>query len=464
MEKNLTTGNIFKTIVYFALPYLLSYFLQTLYGMADLFIIGQFDHVDAITAVSNGSQVMHMLTVIIVGLAMGATVTISRAVGADRKLDAARAIGNTVTLFMAVSILFTLLLLLLVRPIVVLIGIPTEAVTGTTQYLIICFIGIPFITAYNIISSIFRGIGDSKTPMYFVAIACAANIVLDYVFIGFFHMGPSGAALGTTLAQTLSVIIALIFIRHRETGIHLTGKDFRPDPRVMTQILKIGIPVAVQDGCIQVAFIVITVIANHRGLNDAAAVGIVEKVISAVFLVPSSMLAAVSALAAQNIGAGKHDRAAKTLQYSILITSVYGIIISLIVQFTAPHILQAFTGDDTVVLLGTQYPFLYLGLHFCRHPFQLYRIFLCIWKILYWFYPQYHCHYSGPYPGILSGFQIFSLYAVPYGNGSAGRFSAFGSDLPDRLFLVETPCRSWSCIQMQRRFQWKIKNYFLSEK
>ena len=141
MEKNLTTGNIFKTIVYFALPYLLSYFLQTLYGMADLFIIGQFDHVDAITAVSNGSQVMHMLTVIIVGLAMGATVTISRAVGADRKLDAARAIGNTVTLFMAVSILFTLLLLLLVRPIVVLIGIPTEAVTGTTQYLIICCIG-----------------------------------------------------------------------------------------------------------------------------------------------------------------------------------------------------------------------------------------------------------------------------------------------------------------------------------
>ena len=143
--KNLTTGNIFKTIVYFALPYLLSYFLQTLYGMADLFIIGQFDHVDAITAVSNGSQVMHMLTVIIVGLAMGATVTISRAVGADRKLDAARAIGNTVTLFMAVSILFTLLLLLLVRPIVVLIGIPTEAVTGTTQYLIICFIEFPLL-------------------------------------------------------------------------------------------------------------------------------------------------------------------------------------------------------------------------------------------------------------------------------------------------------------------------------
>lgn len=399
MEKNLTTGNIFKTIVYFALPYLLSYFLQTLYGMADLFIIGQFDHVDAITAVSNGSQVMHMLTVIIVGLAMGATVTISRAVGADRKLDAARAIGNTVTLFMAVSILFTLLLLLLVRPIVVLIGIPTEAVTGTTQYLIICFIGIPFITAYNIISSIFRGIGDSKTPMYFVAIACAANIVLDYVFIGFFHMGPSGAALGTTLAQTLSVIIALIFIRHRETGIHLTGKDFRPDPRVMTQILKIGIPVAVQDGCIQVAFIVITVIANHRGLDDAAAVGVVEKIISALFIIPSSMLATVSALSAQNIGAGKGERAYKTLKYGILITSLYGVLISVLVELCAPALVGIFTGDETVIRLGCQYikgyiwDSIFAGAHFC--------------------FSGYFCAYGKSYIGFIHNMASILLVRIP---------------------------------------------------
>lgn len=399
MEKNLTTENIFKTIVYFALPYLLSYFLQTLYGMADLFIIGQFDHVDAITAVSNGSQVMHMLTVIIVGLAMGATVTISRAVGADRKLDAARAIGNTVTLFMAVSILFTLLLLFLVRPIVVLIGIPTEAVTGTTQYLIICFIGIPFITAYNIISSIFRGIGDSKTPMYFVAIACAANIVLDYVFIGFFHMGPSGAALGTTLAQTLSVIIALIFIRHRETGIHLTGKDFRPDPHVMTQILKIGIPVAVQDGCIQVAFIVITVIANHRGLDDAAAVGVVEKIISALFIIPSSMLATVSALSAQNIGAGKGERAYKTLKYGILITSLYGVLISVLVELCAPALVGIFTGDETVIRLGCQYikgyiwDSIFAGAHFC--------------------FSGYFCAYGKSYIGFIHNMASILLVRIP---------------------------------------------------
>lgn len=413
MEKNLTTGNIFKTIVSFALPYLLSYFLQTLYGMADLFITGQFNSVDAITAVSNGSQVMHMLTVIIVGLAMGATVTISRAIGADKKADAARAIGNTVTLFMTVSILFTAVLLCFVRQIIVLIGIPAEAAAGTTSYLIICFIGIPFITAYNIISSIFRGIGDSRTPMYFIAVACAANIILDYIFIGFLHMGPSGAAFGTTLAQTLSVIIALISIRRRETGIHLTKKDFRPDHRVMTQILKIGIPVAVQDGCIQIAFIIITIIANHRGLNDAAAVGIVEKVISAVFLVPSSMLAAVSALAAQNIGAGKHDRADKTLRYSIMITTVYGIIISIIVQFAASHILLAFTADTAVVLLGTQYIRSY--------------IWDCIFAGIHFSFTGYFCAYGKSYIGFIHNMIAIVLVRVP-GSYLASRY------FPDTLF------------------------------
>mgnify|MGYP000035172401 CR=1 FL=1 len=320
MERNLTTGNIGKTIAYFALPYLLSYFLQTLYGMADLFIIGQFDGVDGITAVSNGGQVMHMLTVIIVGLAMGTTVTIGKSVGAG-KLDAASvSIGNTVTFFMGMSVVVMAVLVFLVNPIVTLIGIPAEAVAGTRRYLFVCFLGIPFITAYNVISAIFRGLGDSQSPMYFIAIACVANIVLDYVFIGGLGMGPIGAALGTTLAQTISVIISLIAIRRKETGIHLTKKELRVKRDVLGQILKIGIPVAVQDGCIQVAFIVISVIANHRGLNDAAAVGVVEKLIGMIFIVPSSMLATVSALSAQNIGAGRHDRARKLLYYAILIT------------------------------------------------------------------------------------------------------------------------------------------------
>lgn len=371
MKKDLTTGNVFQTILYFALPYLLSYFLQTLYGMADLYIIGRFNGVAATTAVSIGSQVMHMLTVIIVGLAMGTTVAVGRAIGAKKTDEAALAIGNTVTLFMIVSVVFTLGLLLLLKPIVALISTPQEAVQGTIQYLFVCFIGIPFITAYNIISSIFRGLGDSKSPMYFVAVACVANIGLDYLFIGAMSMGPVGAALGTTLAQTLSVVISLIAIRKKQIGVHLTKEDFRPQVSVMKMLLAIGVPVALQDGFIQVAFIVITIIANQRGLNPAAAVGIVEKFISAAFIVPSSMLATVSALAAQNIGADKHERAAKTLYTAMLITSVYGILIGFVTEAAAEYILGFFTKDAVVIGLGSQYLRAYIwdaflaGFQFC---------------------------------------------------------------------------------------------------
>lgn len=371
MEKNLTTGSVLKTIIYFALPYLLSYFLQTLYGMADLYITGQFNGVDSITAVSNGSQVMHMLTVIIVGLAMGTTVIIGKAIGGNKLDSAGRAIGNTITLFMGIAIVMTIVFLIAAKLIVQLIGVPQEAVAGTVRYLIICFIGIPFITAYNIISSIFRGLGDSKSPMYFIGISCVTNITLDYVFIGLCDLGPSGAALGTVISQTFSVIVAFISIRKRKTGIKLVKEDFIPDRKVLGEILKVGIPVAVQDGCIQVAFIIITVIANHRGLDDAAAVGIVEKMISAIFIIPSSMLATVSALSAQNIGAGKYDRAAKTLKYATMITSVYGVFMAVIMQVLAAPLLALFTKDAAVVVLGTQYmkgyiiDSIFAGVHFC---------------------------------------------------------------------------------------------------
>ena len=370
MEKDLTTGSVLKNIVFFSLPYLLSYFLQTLYGMADLFIIGQFDSVASITAVSVGSQVMHMLTVMIVGLAMGATVTIGKAVGGKQMDQASLAVGNTATLFMGVAGTVMIVLLLLVKPIVAVMSTPAAAVSGTITYLTICFIGIPFITAYNIISSIFRGLGDSKSPMYFIIVACGANILLDYLFIGGLHMGAAGAALGTTLSQTISVIVALYAIRKKQTGIRLQKSDFKLHGSTMGQILQIGIPVALQDGFIQIAFIVITIIANRRGLNEAAAVGIVEKIIGVVFLVPSTMLSSVSALSAQNIGAGKHDRATGTLHYALLITVGYGIVVAIVMQFVSYHVVGLFTDDTVVVRLGDQYLRSYIwdtvfaGIHF----------------------------------------------------------------------------------------------------
>lgn len=370
MEKNLTTGNVFKNIVFFSLPYLLSYFLQTLYGMADLFIIGQFEGTASTTAVSIGSQVMHMLTVMIVGLAMGSTVSIGQSVGANDKKRAAVHIGNTVTLFLSLSVVLTVVLVLLVHPIVNIMSTPTEAVSGTVAYLTICFIGIPFITAYNVISSIFRGLGDSKSPMYFIAVACVANIGLDYLFMGAMRMGPAGAALGTTLAQAISVVFALVVILRRESGISVDKSHFKPKKPVMGNILKIGIPIAVQDGLIQVAFVVITIIANRRGLTDAAAVGIVEKIISFVFLVPSSLLSTVSALGAQNIGAHKPERAVATLRYAICIAVGFGLIVSGLVQVVAEPVVGLFTSDSAVQMAGGQYfrgyiwDCIFAGIHF----------------------------------------------------------------------------------------------------
>ncbi len=373
MENNLTQGNVLKVILKFSLPFFISYFLQTLYGMADLFIIGRFNGVESTTAVSVGSQVMHMLTVMIVGLAMGSTVLIGRAVGADRKKDASCIIGNTIALFTVLSVVLTFVLLAFVKPIVAIMLTPDKAVSGTVSYLTVCFIGIPFITAYNIISSVFRGMGDSKSPMYFIAVACAANIILDYFFIGVLHMGPIGAALGTTISQTLSAVVSLIVISKKQTGISLSLHDLRPSADTIKELLHIGIPVALQDGFIQISFLVITAIANKRGLQDAAAVGVVEKIIGILFLVPSSMLSAVSAICSHNIGAQRYDRAKQTLCYSICIAAGFGLISAVFMQFEAEEALGIFvkSSETGVIYAGSQYLRGYVwdcvlaGIHFC---------------------------------------------------------------------------------------------------
>ena len=375
MENDLTSGSVFRNLVRFSLPYLLSYFLQTLYGLADLFIIGQYEGVASTTAVSVGSQIMHVLTVMLVGLAMGSTVTIGQAVGARDKKRSGTAVGNSFTLFMSLSVVLTLVLLLLRRPIVAVMSTPEEAVEGTIAYLTVCFIGIPFITAYNIISSVFRGLGDSRSPMKFIAIACAANIALDYLFMGALHMGPTGAALGTTLSQAVSVVVSLLFIRRHREALGVSRESFRPNRGVMKKLLAIGFPVAMQDGFIQISFLLITIIVNRRGLIDAAAVGIVEKFMSFMFLVPSSMLSAVSAIGAQNIGAGKPDRAKATLRYAIYMAVGFGVTVSILVQFISEPIVALFTDASAadgaeVVRVGGKYlrgyifDCLFGGIHF----------------------------------------------------------------------------------------------------
>lgn len=420
MERNLTTGSVFKNIVYFSLPYFLSYFLQTLYGMADLFIIGRFGSVADITSVSVGSQVMHFITVMIVGLAMGSTVTISRCVGAKDKKEISRFVGNTITLFMSVSLVITAVFLFLANHIVTFMSTPKEAVSGTASYLLICFAGIPFITAYNIISSIFRGLGDSKSPMYFIAIACVTNIVLDYLFMGVLSMGPTGAALGTTISQAVSVVSALAVILKKDTGIKVKKGDFKPKKNVLGEILKIGIPVSLQDGFIQISFIIITIIANRRGLNDAAAVGIVEKVIGILFLIPSSMSSSVSALAAQNIGAKKFGRARSTMKYAIYIAVGFGIVVAVTTQFFSEQIVGIFGKDREVMVLGGQYlrsyvwDCIFAGIHFCFSGY-----FCAIGKSGISFLHNIIAIITMRIPGVYFTFKLFPTTLLPMGLATA---------------------------------------------
>lgn len=372
MKTDLTQGSMLKNLIKFSLPYLLSCFLQTFYGLTDLFITGQFNGADTITAVSVGSQITHMLTVVIVGLAMGTTVIVGHGVGAKKREKVSKTIGNTVTLFAVFGVFLMLLLIACLEGIVFAVSTPAEAVAQTKDYLLVCFLGIPFITAYNVISSIFRGLGDSKTPMYFVAVAGIINVILDYVFIGPLAMGAMGAAMATVIAQGCSVGLALLAMLRIKLGFVVHLQDFVPEKETMVGILRVGIPIAAQDGFIQISFLVITAIANGRGVEVAAAVGIVEKLISFFFLVPSAMLSSVSAIASQNAGAGQHGQSRKVLRYGICVSVCFGLIIALLCQFGAEELLKLFAGEEPeVVRLGAQYLRAYIfdcavaGIHFC---------------------------------------------------------------------------------------------------
>ena len=383
-SRNLTNGSILGNIVSFSLPYLLSYFLQTLYGLADLFVVGQYCEVSSTTAVSVGSQVMHMLTVIVIGLAMGTTVNTAQSVGANDEQRIRKVVGNTITLFLVFSLVLATGLIGWVDGIVSLMSTPVEAVVETTSYLTICFVGIPFIVAYNIIASIYRGMGDSKTPMYFIAIACVVNIALDYLLIGHFSMGAAGAALATVLSQTVSVVVALMVMGRNRSGIRINRADLKPQREVMSKLLNVGVPVALQDGFVQIGFVVIMIIANQRGVIDAAAVGIVEKFIGILFLVPSAMLSTVSTVCAQNLGAGKIDRAIRTLWMANGIVVGFGTCCAFFFQTYPEMAVSLFTDDAQVIVQGCEYlrgyvwDCVFAGIHFCFSGFFC----ACGWSVV----------------------------------------------------------------------------------
>lgn len=253
-ENTFTQGNIVRGMLRFSIPYLITCFLQTFYGMADLFIVGQFNGAASITAVSVGSQLMHMLTVVIAGFAMGSTVLIGRSVGAGDRRGIAGAVSTTFAVFGALALGLTLLLLVLTFPIVYLLKVPAEAVSEAASYMRICFAGVLFITAYNVVSAIFRGLGDTRRPMYYVAAAGVVNIGLDWLLVGPLGLGAAGAAAATVVSQGISVLLGLIALKkyHKDAFRRSAG----PDREDAGKIVRVGLPIALQEGLIQVSFLV----------------------------------------------------------------------------------------------------------------------------------------------------------------------------------------------------------------
>ena len=354
-ELNLTEGKVLPTLIKFAIPFLLANLLQSLYGAVDLLVVGQFAESAGVSAVATGSQIMQTITGIVIGLTTGGTVLIGQYIGAKKEKDAAETVGTMVILFAAVGIVFTLMMIILARPVSILMHAPAEALIQTVHYVFLCSCGIIFIVGYNMVSGILRGIGDSKTPLYFVLIACISNIIFDLVLVALFKMGAAGAAIATTLSQAISLVLAVIYLSRKGFKFKFTKKHIKFDKKKSMKVINLGMPIALQDALINVSFLVITVIVNSMGLVASAALGVTERIIVFAMLPPMAFSAAIATMTAQNIGAAKVERAKKCLKDGIIISFITGTVICILCQIVPETFAGVFSRDAEVIQSAALY-------------------------------------------------------------------------------------------------------------
>lgn len=357
-EYDFTEGRIFSPLIRFALPVLFALLLQTMYGAADLLIVGKFggELSDTyISAVSTGSQIMQTLTLVITGLAMGVTVYVGEKIGAKKREEAGKIIGSGIFLFGILSVVLTIAMIFAAPLLARLMNAPTEAFEETVSYIVICSAGTLFIMAYNLVGSIFRGIGDSKMPLITVAIACVLNILGDLLLVAVFHMGANGTAFATVFAQAISVALSLLIIRKRELPFSFSIKDIRPNGSHIKAILRLGIPVALQDLLASFSFLAILSIVNDIGLAESASVGVAEKLCGFIMLVPSSFMQSMSSFVAQNMGAEKPQRARKALLCGIVSSLAAGIVIGYFAFFHGELLSGLFADKEEIISGAADY-------------------------------------------------------------------------------------------------------------
>lgn len=352
---NFTEGKIFSPLLKFAIPILLALFLQTMYGAVDLLIVGQFGNAADVSAVSTGSQVMMTITVIITGLTMGLTILIGQKLGEGNSKEAGNVVGSGISIFAIIAIVITVLIVSFASPISTFMHTPKEAFDSTVMYIKVCASGSIFIVAYNIIGGVFRGLGDSKTPLITVGIACVTNIIGDLIFVGIFKMAAMGAALATIMAQAISVILSVIIIKKRGLPFEFSRKSIKFHKGLTSKIIKYGTPIALQDGLVHLSFLVIMIIGNSMGVIPSAGIGVAEKLVGFIMLIPSSFSQAVSAFVAQNYGAKKYHRSRKVLVYAISASLCCGVVMFYITFFHGNLLAGMFSKDKDVVLAAWEY-------------------------------------------------------------------------------------------------------------
>ena len=352
---NFTEGKILSPLLKFIIPILAALFLQTMYGAVDLLIVGRFGNAADVSAVSTGSQIMQVITLAITGLTMGITILIGQKLGEGRRKEAGNVVGSGISIFAVISVITTILFVAFAPSVAKSMQTPAEAFDSTVTYLRICCSGLVFIIAYNVIGGVFRGLGDSKTPLMTVLIACIVNIVADLIFVGVFKMAATGAALATVLAQTVSVVLSLIIITKRGLPFEFDLKSIKFHKGLTSQILKFGAPIALQDLLVQVSFLVILMIGNSMGVIQSAGMGIAEKLVGFIMLMPSAFSQAVSAFVAQNFGARKYDRAKKALLCAVATSLVCGVFMFYLSFFHGNLLSGIFSTDEAVIMASWDY-------------------------------------------------------------------------------------------------------------
>lgn len=349
-----TQGNILQKLVGFMVPVLGALILQAMYGAVDILVVGWFGTTAGISGVSTGSNIVNLIVFTITGLAMGITVLIGRYIGEQHPERVGRVIGGSICFFAVASVVLAGILLVFARPLAVMMQAPEEAVDLTATYVRICGGGIFFIIAYNVISSIFRGMGNSRLPLLFVAIACVTNIVGDLFFVAVLHMNVAGAALATVMAQAVSVILSLVIIRRQELPFTMTRKDICFNVEI-GRFVQVGAPIALQEVLTQISFLALCAFINRLGLEASSGYGVANKIVSFIMLIPGALMQSMSAFVAQNVGAGKEDRAKKALLSGMGIGACIGVVIMLGVYFKGDVLSCVFTSTPQVIARSAQY-------------------------------------------------------------------------------------------------------------